>query len=142
MITAIGHAAFNVSNLDQSLDFYTRQLGFSEMFRLYNDEGVLWIIYLRVSDTVYLELFPSESVEPNKGSYSHLCLEVDDMQATVEELKSRGVSFDSENTQGKDSNRQSWIRDPDDNRIELMEMSPTSMQRQAIERLRAEKAAG
>ncbi len=35
-------------------------------------------------------------------------------------------------------NRQFWIEDPDGNRIEFMQLSPDSMQMQAIARLRAE----
>ena len=39
---------------------------------------------------------------------------------------------------GLDRNRQCWIEDPDGNRIEFMQMSPESMQAEAIKRLRGE----
>lgn len=58
MIKTIGHAAFDCYQFEKTLDFYTRVLGFEEMFNLYNDEGALWIVYLRVSDESYLELSP------------------------------------------------------------------------------------
>jgi lactoylglutathione lyase len=37
---------------------------------------------------------------------------------------------------GLDHNRQCWIDDPDGNRIEFMQMSASSMQAEAITRLR------
>jgi lactoylglutathione lyase len=37
---------------------------------------------------------------------------------------------------GADGNRQCWIADPDGNRIEFMQMSPSCMQLDAIARLR------
>lgn len=137
MITSIGHAAYDCYNFEQTLDFYTRVLGFPEMFRLHNDEGQLWIIYLRVSDSVFIELFPREGEAPAKGgSYSHLCLEVDDIEQTVKEVVERGATLTAEIKQGKDGNLQAWTRDPEGNRIEFMEMAPDSMQRRAIERLK------
>jgi lactoylglutathione lyase len=39
---------------------------------------------------------------------------------------------------GADGNFQAWIEDPDGNRIELMQLSRDSMQRQAIARLRGD----
>ena len=38
---------------------------------------------------------------------------------------------------GGDGNRQACIADPEGNRLELMEMSPTSKQAEALARLRA-----
>ena len=39
---------------------------------------------------------------------------------------------------GLDGNRQSWLQDPDGNRIELMEMADDCLQYQAIRRLASE----
>ena len=47
MITGIGHVAFRISNLEESLDFYCNKLGFREAFRL-EQEGKPspWIVYI------------------------------------------------------------------------------------------------
>ena len=138
MISSIGHAAYDCYNFDETLDFYTRVLGFDQMFELNNDAGKLWIVYLRVSDSVYIELFPKEGEPPEKsGSYSHLCLEVTDIENTFASVVERGAPVDSQVQTGKDGNRQAWTRDPEGNRIEFMEMAPDSMQRKAIERLKS-----
>ncbi len=137
MITSIGHAAYDCHKFDETLDFYTRILGFDKMFEMNNDEGQLWIVYLRVSDSVYIELFPKSGEAPEKsGSYSHLCLEVTDIENTFASVVERGAPVASQVKTGKDGNRQAWTRDPEGNRIEFMEMAPDSLQRKAIERLK------
>ena len=137
MISSIGHAAYDCYKFDETLDFYTRVLGFDKMFELQNDEGKLWIVYLRVNDNAYIELFPKSGEAPkNSGSYSHLCLEVTDIENTFASVVERGAPVDSQVQTGKDGNRQAWTHDPEGNRIEFMEMAPDSLQRQAIERLK------
>lgn len=138
MITGIGHTAYDCYDFENTLDFYTRILGFKEMFRLFKDAGELWIVYLRVNDGVFVELFPrTGEAPPRDRHYSHLCLEVVDIEATVREVVERGAVLDSDVKTGKDGNKQAWVRDPEGNRIEFMELAPDSMQRQAIERLRS-----
>ena len=46
-ITGVGHVAIKVSDLDRSLDFYVKKLGFPEMMRLRKDDGSTWLVYLR-----------------------------------------------------------------------------------------------
>ena len=41
---------------------------------------------------------------------------------------------------GLDGNRQSWLQDPDGNRIELMEMAPDCLQYKAIRRLQSARS--
>jgi lactoylglutathione lyase len=142
MISTIGHAAFDCYNFEATLDFYTRVLGFEEMFRLTDDDGALWIIYLRVNDEVYIELFPKTGEMPARGgSYSHLCLQVDDIEITTKIVVERGVTLDVPIQTGKDGNRQAWIKDPEGNRIEFMQIMPDSLQMRAIERIKATKIA-
>lgn len=134
MITGIGHAAYGVADLERSLDFYCRGLGLREAFRLYNDRGETWIVYLQVRGLDFIELFPDPRVRggaPAEHSYRHLCLMVDDIQATLAELSGRGIHADGPARQGKDTNWQAWLTDPDGNRIELMQISAGSPQQAA-----------
>ena len=137
MITGIGHAAFGASDLQRSLDFYCRGLGLREAFRLYNDRGETWIVYVQVRGLDFIELFPDGRVKggaPAEHAYRHLCLVVDDLEATLRDLASRGVAADGPARQGKDHNWQAWLTDPDGNRIELMQMSRESPQQAAADR--------
>lgn len=131
MIKGIGHLAFEVKDMDKSMDFYCNALGLKKAFDLRDEKGNPFIQYLKVSENQFIELFYAK-VDKEKAngdrSYSHMCLEVDDIYKTVESIRSKGVHIDSEPVRGKDLNYQSWIRDPDGNRIELMQMDPDSPQ--------------
>jgi lactoylglutathione lyase len=139
-ITQLAHVALKVKDIDKSLDFYVKKLGFPEMFRLQRD-GKLWIVYLRVTDDQYIELFPEGVGERAPGrdatGMNHLCLGVDDIDAVVAEIKKAGIKLTAEKKMGADYNYQAWIEDPDGNRIELMQMMPNAMQLAAIEGLKA-----
>jgi sugar phosphate isomerase/epimerase len=56
--TSLGHVAIRVTDIDRSLDFYVNRLGFQEMLRLHRANGDLWLVYLRITDDQYLEVFP------------------------------------------------------------------------------------
>jgi lactoylglutathione lyase len=140
-VTAIAYVALRIRDIDRSLDFYVRKLGFAEMFRLERDER-LWIVYLRITDTQYLELFPGgdgkRAPGPDQIGPNHFCLEVDDLDAAISELGDKGVSLTQAKKKAVDGNNQAWIEDPDGNRIELMQMSDDCLQFRAIARLAAE----
>ena len=142
-IAGLGHAAINVKDLDKSLAFYTGLLEFPEMLRLPKDDGSPWLIYLRITDDQYLEIFPGAEQDKAPASWhangvTHLCLTVVDIESVVRRLTDKGVKLLLPLKNGADGNRQAWIEDPDGNRIELMEIIPGCLQEKAIERLRAQ----
>jgi len=137
-VTSIGHVAIRVKDIDRSLDFYVNKLGFQEMFRLDRDEK-LWIVYLRITDDQFLELFPEGVGERGPGAddvgFNHMCLAVDDIDAVIAELAAKGVPLSRPKKVAIDRNAQAWIEDPDGNRLELMQLAPDAMQLEAIARL-------
>lgn len=129
-IVDLGHPAFACHDLDASLAFYAK-LGISESFRLLHDDGSVMLVYLHVAGDRFIELFPggpSPDERPEKQSFMHVCLAVDDLENTVEDLRSKGITIDIEPKMGLDFNMQAWIADPDGNKIELMQYSPESPQ--------------
>ena len=139
-VSSIAHVAIRVKDIDRSLDFYVRKLGFKEMMRLDRD-GRLWLLYLRITDTQYLEIFPGGEGERAAGQdavgYNHMCFQVPDIEQTVRELDAMGVPMVRPMIKAIDGNWQTWIEDPDGHRIELMQMAADGLQLQAIERMRA-----
>ena len=81
-VTCLTHVAIRVKDIDRSLDFYVDKLGFKEMLRLERD-GALWLVYLRITDTQYLEVFPDgvgdRAAEREVVGYNHMCLTVPDI---------------------------------------------------------------
>jgi lactoylglutathione lyase len=132
LITGVGHVAFRVTDLSRALDFYCRTLGFREAFRLDREgQPSPWIVYLHVAPGQFLELFPgSEGSPPPRGrtGYDHYCLLVEDMRAVLRELAGRGLDVTGEPVLGLDGNWQYWLRDPDGNAIELMQIAADSPQ--------------
>ena len=51
-----GHLAVRVKDIDRTLEFYCKGLGFKEAFRINNDNGSLRIVYIHISVGQYLEL--------------------------------------------------------------------------------------
>jgi len=136
VVSGIGHAAFGCADLERTLDFYCRGIGLREAFRLYNDRGETWIVYVQVRGLDFIEFFPDPRVRggaPAEHPYRHLCLMVDDMDATLTDLAGRGVLADGPKRQGKDGNWQAWLTDPDGNRIELMQIMPDSPHQRAAD---------
>jgi lactoylglutathione lyase len=139
-ISSIGHVAIRVKDIEPTLDFYVGKLGFKEMMRIDRD-GALWIVYLRITDTQFLEIFPGGSGDVVPGhepiGYNHMCLTVPDIQQCARELEAAGVPLTREVLKHPaDNNWQCWIADPDGHRIELMQMAPDSKQAEAIARLK------
>jgi lactoylglutathione lyase len=57
-LAGIGHVALKVADIERALEFYRDRLGFAEMMRLNREDGSLWLVYLRITDTQFIELFP------------------------------------------------------------------------------------
>ncbi|HIT00042.1 MAG TPA: VOC family protein [Candidatus Faecaligallichristensenella faecipullorum] len=132
MITGIGHAAYFASDMEAALEFYCGKLGFADAFELKHPEtGAPWIRYIKVAPGQFIELFYGRQEENPGGSYSHLCLKVDDIQAIAAQMREKGAPLDNPPSQGSDGNWQCWTHDPDGNRIEFMQIMPDSLQSQA-----------
>lgn len=134
---SLGHINFKVADLDRSIAFYSK-IGFPEFLRLTETDGTPWIVYMRITDELYIELLPNGvgvAGDQAATGLNHLCLTTDDIEATVEELKTRGIPltapFDPAR-RGLDGNRGTWIADPDGNRIEIMEMASNCVQYGAL----------
>ena len=133
MITSIAHNAVTVKNMEESLRFYTEALGFKKAFEINRPEtGEPWIVYLNIAPGQFIELFYGGTEDnPWRDSligFNHFCFEVDDIFATVEQVRRAGYPIDVEPNQGADTNWQAWITDPNGIRIELMKIMPESPQ--------------
>ena len=128
MITGLAHAAFVVSDLEASVAFYCEKLGLTEAFAFLREDGTKFGAYLHVGARTFLEFFEGELSGTAEGqSYKHVCFEVDDINATVETLRERGVEV-TDVKMGGDNSWQAWLEDPDGNRIELHQYTPESKQ--------------
>jgi lactoylglutathione lyase len=137
MITQLAHLNFFSDQPASMVDFYVHKLGLKIAFTLDNDKGEAFGWYVQCGKMTFIEIFDQAGavrqwggtvVELQSGSkYKHLCFEVEDLEDYHKVLVGRGVSI-SPITVGMDNSKQAWIKDPDNNDIELMEYTPTSFQ--------------
>jgi len=119
VITGLAHVCFVVSDLDASIKFYTDVLGLTPAFDFTDEQGERFGIYLHAGGRTFVELFQGDPDPPaERQSYQHFCLEVEDFEQTVEDLRARGAEA-TDVKLGTDQSWQAWLSDPDGNRLEL-----------------------
>jgi lactoylglutathione lyase len=137
-ITGIAHIAITTKDMDKSLDFYTRILGFKKAFEIRDPEtDAPWINYIYIGNEQFVELFYN-GVKDNPWSeelrgFNHICLGVDDLHSVVERIQKAGGIVTDGPKQGCDHNWQAWTTDPDGIRVELMQIDVKSPQYKAIQ---------
>ena len=94
-ICAVNHISINVVDINQSLDFYGRILGFRQQETV--DCGEFDITYLAVPGGSRLELFDYHGSSPvamhpeSEVGLRHLAFEVEDVGAHEQQLRDEGV---------------------------------------------------
>ena len=128
MITGIAHVCFHTTDLERAIAFYQDGLGFQHAFDFVRDTGERHGCYLHMGGRNLIELFERPLGERADGQpFRHICLEVDEINATVAALRARGIET-TEPKMETDMSWQAWITDPDGNRIELHQYTPESKQ--------------
>ncbi len=131
MAKAMAHMAITVRDMQESLRFYTEALGLKKVFEIPNPkDGSPWIVYLNVCPGQFVELFYDGTAEnpwkPEQIGFNHLCFEVEDIHEASRKVLDAGFKMDVMPNQGCDFNWQSWTKDPNGIRIELMQIDPQS----------------
>ncbi len=122
------HTMVRVSDLAQSLEFYTQKLGLVEMRRTEHEAGRFTLVFLaapgdagRAKDThsPLLELTYNWDAESYSGgrNFGHLAFAVDDIYATCDRLMKAGVTINRPPRDG----RMAFVRSPDAISIELLQ---------------------
>jgi lactoylglutathione lyase/glyoxylase I family protein len=126
MFKRIAHVCLYAKDLERSLAYYEK-LGLVKVFP-FTRKGSIFGYYTKVSDGNFIEVFEDKNLGPvvNNG-IAHFCLETDDLDAVVAELTARGVPVTPKKL-GVDNTWQVWLEDPDGNKFEVHQYTPTSSQ--------------
>jgi catechol 2,3-dioxygenase-like lactoylglutathione lyase family enzyme len=118
------HVGLRVTHLERSLAFYSA-LGYAELGGVPETEfGSLTMLQLPDDPFVSLELVhdPARPVK-DVSAVNHLVVQVDDLEITIADLATRGVTAEQPAEPGPGI-RTSWLTDPDGYRIELVQWPP------------------
>lgn len=121
------HPAYRVTELPVSLDFYAA-LGYERVGQV--DLGVgasLTMLKFADEQMVTLELVhrPADGLVDIGTGFSHLAVQVDNLNTTIEALLKAGLTPGPvERPGGPDGPQTSWLTDPDGYRIELVQWPP------------------
>jgi catechol 2,3-dioxygenase-like lactoylglutathione lyase family enzyme len=124
MLEKVAYTTVFVSDQDRALDFYTKVLGFKKGFENPTPDGPRFLTVGLDGEDFQLVLWPGTPGEAQPleshipGAYT---IETGDCRKAVEELKARGVKFDTEVLEYP------WgylavFQDPDGNRLQLREL--------------------
>jgi len=130
-IVFLNHVGISVPNLDQAVTYYTKTMGFPEAFRNLDDKGKPTLVYVQISKNTFLELQPATTDRP--AGISHFGVVVENMPAATAMFKQRGANV-SEIRVSPTKAILSNVTDPNGVRMELLELPPESLHRQAMDR--------
>ena len=115
------HTMIRVSDLDKSLDFFTRVLGFVEQRRTVNEKGRFTLVFVACPESpeVPVELTFNWDAEIYSGgrNFGHLAFQVDNIYDYCERLMQHGVTINRPPREG----RMAFIKTPDGISIEVLQ---------------------
>jgi lactoylglutathione lyase len=122
------HTMVRVKDLDSSLDFYCKKLGFIETRRYENEKGRFTLVFLAANEDVdnartraapLIELTFNWDTEDYSGgrNFGHLAYEVDNIHDYCQHLMDQGILINRPPRDG----RMAFIRSPDGISFEILQ---------------------
>jgi lactoylglutathione lyase len=133
-IVGINHVALAVPDIEKAVDYYTKTMGFPEAFRVKTPSGEVQLVYVQVSQNTFIELQTINAQRP-AGIY-HFGVVVENMPAATAMFKARGADVKEITLSSGTKAILSNVIDPNGVRMELLELPPESLHRQAMNRWR------
>ena len=126
----INHVGIFAKDWDETINFYTKTLGFKEAFTFKDKDGNVTTSYIQMNKENFLEIARATPERP--AGLNHVGIWVDDIKETIAALRKRGVKVEDART-GNSKAPLTNITDPNGIRLELLEFAPDSLQKKAID---------
>lgn len=96
----INHIDFRVEDLEKTVDYFTKKLGFKVVRRTEHAGGSVELVSPAGGEIFEFREITEEYLSRpgviNRSYLNHICFEVQDIDKEYEELKSKGVYFESD----------------------------------------------
>jgi lactoylglutathione lyase len=122
-VTKLLHTRMRVSDMDQTIAFYTRVLGLEVLERKVSPRGS-HLAFLRVPNSdelIELCSFPPSGPVRVQEDLVHLAFQVDNLDQTITALQTQGVHITDGPTKTSTGSRFIFIDAPDGYEVELIE---------------------
>jgi len=126
----INHVGISARDWDETLNFYIKTLGFKEAFTFKDKNGNVTTSYIQMNKENFLEV--SRATPERPAGLNHVGIWVDDLNATVANLRRRGVKVDDPRV-GNSKAPLTNVVDPNGIRLELLEYPTESSQKKAMD---------
>ncbi|MBZ9735291.1 VOC family protein [Mesorhizobium sp. CA18] len=126
-VKQLAHVCIFAHDLEATRRFYRDVLGMDTRFNFLRD-GRIFGFYLDCGGRSHVEVFEKrESSYSGANQINHFCLEVEDIDAAILHIRSKGVAVTPKKL-ACDDTYQAWITDPNGVKIELFEYTAKSAQ--------------
>ncbi len=126
-IKGIHHIAILTDHYEKSKAFYTEVLGFTIIKETYREQRQSYKLDLAIDGKYVIELFSFPDFRqrasfPEAKGLRHLAFSVDNLEASVAELKAKAVSVEEIRTDEITGKKFCFFYDPNDQPLELYEI--------------------
>ena len=125
-VTKLLHTRMRVSDMDQTVKFYTGVLGLEVMERKTSPRGS-HLAFLKVPNSeelIELASYPPSGPVTVQEDLVHLAFQVDNLDEAMRDLTAKGVTITDGPTQSSSGSRFIFIDAPDGYEIEVIERPP------------------
>jgi catechol 2,3-dioxygenase-like lactoylglutathione lyase family enzyme len=127
------HIGIAVSDVDAAVNHYTKVMGYRVAFKFPSQDGRPTTTYVHINRDTFLEIAPARDGQP-AGTITHMGIEAPDLKAAVAQIRMNGGDIEDAHASGNTKALLSNITGPGGIRSELIEMTPESLHRQAVNR--------
>ncbi|QKC85937.1 VOC family protein [Mesorhizobium sp. NZP2077] len=126
-VRQLAHVCIFAHDLEATRSFYRHVLGLDTRFNFLRDDRIFGF-YLDCGGRSHVEVFQKDATTYSElNQINHFCLEVEDIDAAIAHIKSKGIDVTAKK-HACDDTFQAWIRDPNGVKIELFEHTAKSAQ--------------
>jgi lactoylglutathione lyase len=123
-VLGLAHVALFVSDLHKARAFYEDLLGYQEPYVLKRDDGSERIVFIKINDQQFIELFTESPGQD--GHLSHVSFLTDSAPRMRDYLASSGIKVPDKVGKGRIGNLNFNIVDPDGHTVEIVQYEPDS----------------